>query len=73
MQNPVYNLKCIIDDAIDLYRAIFDNDSPLMPEELIKAGKDIKRKTEGLIDMAWYHKDSKDWEEKHPGNVGTSL
>lgn len=74
MQDPVYNLKNIINDAIDLYRQIIDEDAPTYaPEEIVKIGKDIKEKVEGLVDMAWYKVDSENWDEKHPGHVGTKL
>lgn len=74
MQDPVYNLKVIIDDAIDLYRLIEDDDAlEYKPEVIIKIGKDIKEKAEDLVDMAWYKVDSKDWGEKHPGSVRTTL
>lgn len=44
MQDPVYCLKIIIDDAIDLYRAVKDEKSFLTIEELMENGKNIKEK-----------------------------
>lgn len=74
MQDPVYNLKCILDDAIDLYRQVTNKDAPTYaPEKIVQLGKDIKHMAECLVDMAWYKADAKDWDEKHPGHVGTSL
>lgn len=72
MQDPVYNLKLIIDGAIDLYR-IVNGDDRYAPEEIVRMGQLIKTRTEGLVDMAWHKTDAKDWDEKHPGHVGTKL
>lgn len=73
MQDPVYNLKTIVSNAIDLYRRIEMDAPEITPEEIVKIGKDIKRNAEGLVDMAWYKVDADDWDKKHPGHVGTKL
>lgn len=73
MQDPVYNLKVIIDAAVDLYRAAVVPERSIVADELLEMGKSIKEKTERLIDMAWYKADPEEWNEQHPGNVGTSL
>lgn len=74
MQDPVFNLKAIVDGAIDLYRQATEKDAPFCaPEEIVKMGKDIKSKVEGLVDMAWYRVAAEDWKKNHPGHVGTRL
>lgn len=73
MQDPTIVLKHIINDTIDLYRLATKDNIATISEELLKYGKEIKRNTESLIDMAWYRVDADEWRKKHPSGARTKL
>lgn len=59
MQDPVYNLKLIIDGAVDLYR-ITNRDDRYTTEDILRIGQVTKAYLEELVDMARYKVDAKD-------------